>query len=245
MRTRLPAAELRFAAAIVHDSSSFCPMVPTRSRPRPTTLSTPRRWKIGRLHSPRTRRRLSCGSLALWPVVGLQDRIDRAKAKGTWVDYKQCFGKQPPRWHLTDAKGLAKTAELSDLKGEWVVLYFWSPSCPPCLGKQLPELMTFYENHKAERADFEVLAFCCDFEERLKSIAELEKELAAVQKAVWGGKDLPFPVLLDNTFQTYERFGLEGSGVSNLLLIDPEGKLVEGDLKTLAAQLERHVQKSP
>jgi hypothetical protein len=48
---------------------------------------------------------------------------------------------------------------------------------------------------------------------------------------------LPFPVLLDNTFQTTELYGLFGSGVSNLLLIDPEGKLVEGDLKTLAEKL--------
>jgi peroxiredoxin len=180
------------------------------------------------------------GSLVLRPSLGVQDRIDRAKTKGTWCDYKQNLGKLPPRWHLTDAKGVAKNAELSDFKGKWVMLYFWSPRCSPCLGKQLPELMAFYEAHKAQRDRFEVLAFCCDFEERLKNISELEKELAPVKKAVWGGRDLPFPVLMDNTFQTYEQFGLEGSGVSSsLLLIDPEGKLVEGDLKTLAANLER------
>jgi hypothetical protein len=38
--------------------------------------------------------------------------------------------------------------------------------------------------------------------------------------------------------------GLEGSGVSNLLLIDPEGKLIEGDLKTLAGNLDRLGQNS-
>ena len=51
--------------------------------------------------------------------------------------------------------------------------------------------------------------------------------------------NLPFPVLLDNAFQTYERFGHEGSGVSILLLIDPDSKLVDGDLNTLAENLER------
>jgi hypothetical protein len=173
------------------------------------------------------------GSLVLRPQVGgFQNLVDRAKAKGTWGDYRRNFGKQPPPWHITDAKGVAKDARLSDFKGRWAVLYFWGPNCPPCLGKDLPELMAFYEAHKAQRDKFEILAFCCDFGETLQSIAELDRLLEPVKKAVWGGKDLPFPVLLDNTFQTYERFGLEGSGVSRTLLIDPEGKLVEGDLKS-------------
>ena len=179
------------------------------------------------------------GGLVLRPQRGgVQNLIDRAKAKGTWGDYKQNFGKQPPPWHLTDAKGVARDAKLSDFKGKWAVLYFWGPNCPPCLGKELPELMAFYEAHKARRDRFEILAFCCDFSETLQDIPALERHLAHVKKAVWGGKDLPFPVLLDNTFRTYERFGLEGNGVSNTLLIDPEGKLVEGDLKTLERKLE-------
>jgi len=179
------------------------------------------------------------GGLVLRPRIGgFQNLVDRAKARGTWADYKQNFGKEPPPWHLTDAKGVAKDAKLSDFKGKWAVLYFWGPNCSPCLGKGLPELMAFYETHKAQRDRFEILAFCCDFSETLPDIAALERQLRHVKKAVWGGKDLPFPVLLDNTFQTYERFGLEGNGVSNTLLIDPEGKLVEGDLKALEKKLD-------
>ncbi len=115
--------------------------------------------------------------------------------------------------------------------------YIWSPGCAPCLGRELPELAAFYDKHKDQRDRFEILAFCCDFSERLADIPTLDKELVPVKKAVWGGKDLPFPVLLDNTFQTYERLGLEGSGVSNYLLINPEGKLVEGGLKGLEEAL--------
>jgi alkyl hydroperoxide reductase subunit AhpC len=186
------------------------------------------------------------GGLVLRPQVGgVQKLIDRAKAKGTWGDYKQNFGKQPPPWHLTDAKGIAKDAKLSDFKGKWTVLYFWGPNCSPCLGKELPKLMEFYEEHKAQRNRFEILAFCCDFSESLKDIPALERQLEHVKKAAWGGKDLPFPVLLDNTFQTYERFGLEGNGVSNTLLIDPEGKLVEGDLKALEKKLDLLDKNSP
>lgn len=185
------------------------------------------------------------GGLVLRPQHGgVQNLIDRAKARGTWGDYKENFGNQPPPWHLTDAKGIAKDAKLSDFKGKWAVLYFWGPNCPPCLGKGLPELMAFYETHKAQRDRFEILAFCCDFSETLPDIAALERQLGHVKKAVWGGKDLPFPVLLDNTFQTYERFGLEGNGVSNTLLIDPEGKLVEGGLKALEIKLN-HLDKPP
>jgi peroxiredoxin len=179
------------------------------------------------------------GGLVLRPKIGgFQNLVDRAKARGTWVDYKQNIGKEPPPWHLTDVKGVAKDAKLSDFRGKWAVLYFWGPNCSPCLGKGLPELMAFYEARKAQRDQFEILAFCCDFSESLPDIAALERQLKPVKKAVWGGKDLPFPVLLDNTFQTYERFGLEGNGVSNTLLINPDGKLVEGDLKALEKHLD-------
>jgi hypothetical protein len=180
---------------------------------------------------------LDLGTLLLRPSLTIQDRIDQSKARGTWVNYKENFGKAPPRWHLTDAKGVATGAELADFKEKWVILYIWAPNCAPCLGKGLPELMAFYEAHHSQRDRFEVLAFCVDFGGTLKTIRELENHLESVKKNVWGGKDLPFPVLLDNTFQTYERLGLEGSAVSNLLLINPEGKLVEGDLKTLEREL--------
>jgi hypothetical protein len=176
------------------------------------------------------------GALVLRPAFGLPERIERARARGTWANYKDNIGKRPPAWQITDARGVAKDARLDDFRGKWVALYFWSPNCVPCLGKQLPELMRFYEEHRVQRDRFEILAFCCDFSETLLDIAGLDREIAAVKKAVWGGEDLPFPVILDNTFQTYERFGLDG--VSNLLLIDPEGRLAEGDLKSLAGHLD-------
>jgi AhpC/TSA family len=182
---------------------------------------------------------IDLGTLVLRRRLSFQERVDQAKANGTWGNYKENFGKEPPPWHLTDAKGIAKDAKLSDFKGKWALVYLWSPGCVPCLKRELPELMAFYETHKAQRDRFEILAFCSDQSETLQDIPALERHLASVKKAVWGGKDLPFPVLLDNTFQTYERFGLEGNGVSNHLLINPEGKLVEGGLKGLEEALGR------
>ncbi|WP_435021380.1 redoxin domain-containing protein [Tundrisphaera sp. TA3] len=183
---------------------------------------------------------IDLGALVLRPVtsLGINDLIDRSRARGTWGNYREIVGKTPPDWHLTDARGIAKDARLADFRGRWVVLYFWSPGCAPCLAKDLPELMAFHKAHAGQRERFEILAFCTDFDEKLKTVAELEAKLEPVRKAVWGGHSLPFPVLLDSTFQTYERFGLEGDDVPNYLLINPDGKLVEGGLDALARTLD-------
>jgi hypothetical protein len=34
-------------------------------------------------------------------------------------------GKAPPAWHVTDARGLKKGAQLADFKGKWVLIEFW------------------------------------------------------------------------------------------------------------------------
>ena len=49
------------------------------------------------------------------------------------------------------------------------------------------------------------------------------------------GKPMPFPVLLDPSFTTCERYGLAGVW-SVLILIDPQGNLVKGDEKVLAGK---------
>ena len=70
----------------------------------------------------------------------------------------------------------------------------------------------------------------------LKSMADLDRKMAPIVENVWLGKTLPFPVMLDDTGETFMRFGLEFFGPS--LLIDPAGHLVPGDEKTLAEKLE-------
>jgi hypothetical protein len=34
-------------------------------------------------------------------------------------------GKEPPAWHVTDARGAPKDVKLSDFKGKWVLVEFW------------------------------------------------------------------------------------------------------------------------
>lgn len=46
---------------------------------------------------------------------------------------------------LRDLNG--NTHNVSSLKGKWLVMNFWATWCPPCI-KEMPELESFYQNHK-------------------------------------------------------------------------------------------------
>ncbi len=48
-------------------------------------------------------------------------------------------------YSLRDLQG--KTHRVSDLKGKWLVMNFWATWCPPCI-KEMPELESFYQNHR-------------------------------------------------------------------------------------------------
>jgi thiol-disulfide isomerase/thioredoxin len=160
----------------------------------------------------------------------------KAKAEHSWGDYTQHYGEAPPRWHASDARGVSKDAQIADFRGKWVLIDFWGLGCRPCLSQGLPKLMRFYEEHAAQRDQFEILSICIDYEGELKSMADVDRALAPIVKHVWGGKTLPFPILLDPTFKTWERFGLPGLGT--VILIDPDGKLMKGDEAILAEKLK-------
>jgi len=177
------------------------------------------------------------GRLQLVPHRPYRETLEaEAKAEGSWNDYTQHYGESPPRWHATDARGVSKDARIADFRGKWVLIDFWGLSCRPCLSKGLPKLMRFYEEHAAQRSQFEILSICIDYEGELKSMADVDRALAPIVNHVWGGKTLPFPILLDPTFKTWERFGLPGLGT--VVLIDPEGKLMKGDEAVLAEKLK-------
>jgi hypothetical protein len=183
-------------------------------------------------------REVDLGRLTFSPFR-INARMKEAKSKeaGTWWDHTQHYGEMPPRWHVTDARGVSKDVQVADFKGKWLLVEFWGFSCVPCLKRGLPSLVKFYEDHKDQRDRFEVLAICVDPDGEVKSMAEVDRRLEPIVQHVWGGKRLPFPVLLDPTFQTWERFGLLGMG--DVLLFDPEGRLVKGDETVLAEKLRQ------
>ena len=179
---------------------------------------------------------IDLGVLRLSPFKPrIQGRMERAKAAGAW-DYTKHYGEKPPQWHILDARGVPKDAQISDFKGKWLLVYFWGLDCPPCLKQGIPDLIRFFEEHQAQRDRFEILALCMDVEGEIESVADLDKRLEPIVKHVWG-KPLPFPVLLDPSFTTWERYGLPSFGI--LMLIDPQGNLVKGDESVLAEQLKK------
>jgi hypothetical protein len=35
------------------------------------------------------------------------------------------YGKEPPQWHVTAARGVNKDVRIADFKGKWVIMEFW------------------------------------------------------------------------------------------------------------------------
>lgn len=99
----------------------------------------------------------------------------------------------------------------------------------------LPTLIDFYHEHPDDER-FAIIAFHND---SVKTLEELDTKLRTIREKHWGGRALPFTVLLDSTGDTIKRFGIRGYPTS--LLLDPEGRLVargdavfDGDGKLLA-----------
>lgn len=85
----------------------------------------------------------------------------------------------------------------------------------------MPGLIDLYEAHAKDRDRFVILAF---HDGSVKNFEDLDKKLDSPRKKYWGGRDLPFPILLDATGQTIKDWGVRAFPTT--LLIDPEGKLV-------------------
>ncbi len=95
--------------------------------------------------------------------------------------------------------------------------------------------MKFYGEHAADRDKFEIIAF---HDDTAKSIAEIDRKLKekGIIETYWGGKNLPFPVLVDATRSTINGWGIRAFPTN--VLIDPDGKLVKrGSLEMLKTKL--------
>lgn len=100
--------------------------------------------------------------------------------------------------------------------------------------------MDFYEKYADHRDKFEILAF---HSVSAKSFAELDPKLRRIVEKRWGGRQLPFPILLDATGESLRRFSIKALGTH--VLIDPEGRVVKADgLRTLEARLKERIEKA-
>jgi thiol-disulfide isomerase/thioredoxin len=132
------------------------------------------------------------------------------------------FGKEPPAWHITDARGVSKAVRPSDFKGKWVVLDFWGFWCGPCVGRSLPGWMDFADDHSADRDKFVILAI---HDPQATDFAMLDEKLKPIIRRQWRGRSLPFPILLDTTGETVKDYGVVHW--PTVVLLDPEGRVVD------------------
>ena len=123
-----------------------------------------------------------------------------------------------------------------ELRGKWVLVYFWGYWCAPCVNEGLPKLAHFFEEHILDRDRFEILAVHENGVAGQITIEELKEKLAGLEKEKWG-KPLPFRIVLDRSGETIKAWGV--SAYPTIALIKPNGELMQGDLDTLGNELER------
>jgi hypothetical protein len=83
--------------------------------------------------------------------------------------------------------------------------------------------MDLREEFEDRLDDFEILAF---HDNRIANWRALEPELEKLERGVWNGRKLPFPILLDSTGTTLETYGIRAFPTT--VAIDPEGNVVKG-----------------
>ncbi len=165
--------------------------------------------------------------------VGLLDVVPN---DSDTLDYfSRFYGKRAPELGISDARGVPKNVKLADFHGKWVLLDFWGLNCMPCINVGLPKLSKFYEEHKTDRDRFEILAICNNWNDDVRTIAEFDRLAAPIVDAKWGGKQLPFPILIDGDGNTFKAYGV--NGVPTTLLVDPDGNLVKGGEEMLSEKL--------
>lgn len=95
--------------------------------------------------------------------------------------------------------------------------------------------MKFWDEHEAQRDKFAILAIHNqrDDTDTFEKLDKILEERGQIER--WG-RNLPFTVILDNTRETTTTYGIRFYPTH--VLIDPEGKIVEGGtLTTLQAKL--------
>ena len=176
--------------------------------------------------------------------LGVLELLLARDSDGNSVDITQFYGKRPPNLDIIDARNVPTDIKLDDYRGKWVLVEFWALWCSPCVAVELPKLSEFYKRHTEQHDQFEILAICDTEHEGIRTIKELEPHLSVIRQNAWGGKKLPFPVLLDNESRTASAYAIGGR--PSTFLIDPDGNLMNTTKGTALEMLaEKLAEMSP
>jgi peroxiredoxin len=132
-----------------------------------------------------------------------------------------------PEFDATDMK--ERRFKLSDYRGKYVLLDFWTTWCGPCIG-EIPYLKEAHERFK-DRRDFAIISLSLD-----KSINE-PREFLKKNELPW------VQGYLGDWSKTKvaEQYGVQG--IPALFLVGPDGKIIESGLEgsSMIARLENHL----
>jgi hypothetical protein len=144
----------------------------------------------------------------------------------------KAWGKPPPAFAATHARGVPDNVKLADMKGKWTLVVFWGAESADSR-VDFQNLKALLERQKAAAGKFEILAL---HDPSAKDWDEYDAKTAKLKSGTWGGSDPPFPVLLDSTGETWKAWGVDAK--TRMVLIDPEGNVVrDGNERVLEAKL--------
>ena len=83
--------------------------------------------------------------------------------------------------------------------------------------------MELYDEYQDLRDRFAIVTI---HDSSVKDFEELDKKLAPIKKKHWKGRDLPFPVLIDDDDKTVKAYDIQWFPTT--VLIDPQGRIVPG-----------------
>lgn len=103
---------------------------------------------------------------------------------------------------------------LEDYSGKVVVVNFWASWCPPCL-EEIPSMVEFYEQYKAQGEEIELLAVSVG-----ESVTEVNDFIATTP--------LPFPILMDIDGESARSWKV--FTYPTTVVIDRDGKIAAGSV---------------